>query len=102
MECLASDELFMSAQHMRDQCYQACRMWHAKHRFAGPYYLAAKVAGITKTTVCWHCKQNRANLISPVSNVRTPILSHAESDDLADNDENQRPDGINRSQDNGS
>jgi hypothetical protein len=26
IQCLQSDELFMSAQHMRDECYHACRV----------------------------------------------------------------------------
>jgi hypothetical protein len=44
--------------------------------------MIAKVLGIAKATVCWHCKQHRVNAISRVSNGRPPILCHAGRDDL--------------------
>jgi hypothetical protein len=56
IRCLQSDKLFMSAQHMRDQCYRACRLLHVEHRPVVPYSMNAKLLGVTKVTVGWHCK----------------------------------------------
>jgi hypothetical protein len=63
IHCVQSDELFMSAQHMRDQCYDACRVLHVEHRPVVPYSMIAEVLGVAKGTVCWHCIQYRANAL---------------------------------------
>jgi hypothetical protein len=44
--------------------------------------MIAKVLGVAKAAVCWHCKQYHVNATFPVSNGRPPIFSHAERDDL--------------------
>jgi hypothetical protein len=66
IQCLQSDELFLSAQHMRDQCYQACRVSHVEHRPAMLCSMIAKVLGVAKATVRWHCKQYRVSAISQI------------------------------------
>jgi hypothetical protein len=44
--------------------------------------MVAKVFGVAKATLCWHCKQHRVRATSPVSNGHPAILSHAEKDGL--------------------
>jgi hypothetical protein len=78
IQCLQSDELFMSAQHMRDR---ACRVLRFEHRLVVPDSTTAKVHGIAKDTGCWHCRQYRVNATCPVSNGGQPIPWHAERDD---------------------
>jgi hypothetical protein len=70
IQCLQCDELFMSAQHMRDQCYHACRVLHVKHRPVLPYSMIAKVLGVAKAALSWQYKQHRVNATSRIAEKR--------------------------------